>query len=105
MPGMPMPGFAPPGLPGLLPPPGLPSFLPPPTSFAPQNAAPTEMPVPDSSVMLKSDQKLLYGDNDVSPEEKRAKQPRYVVKGEDASTDKDGQTGALGGRSRAADFL
>jgi len=121
-PGM-LPGFPP--MPGMLPPPpGMagPPPMPIPGAVAP--GAPASAPkaaysTPDSSIMLKADQKLLYGDNDVSPEEKRAKDPKYAKSGDTEMAEpvigpdgpvgerKDGiqPVGATSGRAKATDFL
>jgi len=116
LPGLPPFGAAVPGLiPGNLPPPPPFAGMPPmlgasaPTSTVPTQAANGEMPVPDSSQMLKADQKLLFGDNDTSPEEKRAKQPRYAVKNEmnEPAMSADGPVGEVKGsnRPKASDLI
>ncbi|GAA5868489.1 hypothetical protein JCM1840_007015 [Sporobolomyces johnsonii] len=83
-PGFPLPPgglpFPPPGMP---PPPG---FVPPPFAGAP--TGPARAPevvkekVPSSSITLKPGTLLVYGDNDVSPEEKRARLIQYRVEDE-----------------------
>ncbi|GAA5933901.1 C2H2-type zinc finger protein [Sporobolomyces koalae] len=87
-PGFPMPpaglAFPPPGMlppPGFVPPPGMP--LAPPAAPVPA-AAPQSVrqKVPSSSVTLKPGTLLVYGDNDVSPEEKRARLSQYSVANE-----------------------
>ncbi|GAA5909724.1 C2H2-type zinc finger protein [Sporobolomyces salmoneus] len=81
----PPPGFAPP--PGFIPPPGMP--LPPHLAGAPpaiplpvQPPRPVREKVPSSSVTLKPGTLLVFGDNDVSPEEKRAKLSQYSLANE-----------------------
>ncbi|GAA5977276.1 hypothetical protein JCM21900_002215 [Sporobolomyces salmonicolor] len=93
------PGIPPP--PGLVPPPGFPlppgglpfppgipppGFVPPPFAGAPAGPAPSrgapevvKEKVPSSSITLKPGTLLVYGDNDVSPEEKRARLIQYRV--------------------------
>ncbi|GAA5831539.1 hypothetical protein JCM3766R1_001797 [Sporobolomyces carnicolor] len=107
-PGLP---FPPPGFPGLPPPPpGFPGFglPPPPPGFAPppfmplpgmpmpphlagaagaplmplQPPRPAREKVPSSNVTLKPGTLLVFGDNDVSPEEKRAKLSQYALANE-----------------------
>ncbi|CEQ41902.1 SPOSA6832_03653 [Sporobolomyces salmonicolor] len=96
------PGIPPP--PGLVPPPGFPlppgglpfppgipppGFVPPPFTGAPAGPAPSrgapevvKEKVPSSSITLKPGTLLVYGDNDVSPEEKRARLLQYRVEDE-----------------------
>ncbi|GAA6009335.1 hypothetical protein JCM11491_004277 [Sporobolomyces phaffii] len=98
-PGFPMPpaGFGfpppPPGMlppPGFMPPPGM-AFPPPPPQLAGAPSAPSlpvqpprpvREKVPSSSVTLKPGTLLVYGDNDVSPEEKRARLSQYSLANE-----------------------
>ncbi|GAA5900038.1 hypothetical protein JCM8208_005574 [Rhodotorula glutinis] len=94
LPGMPLPpGFPapPPGFrpppgapvpPGFPAPPGFPGAPPPPMPHAPAQAssqADAREVVPSSSVTLKPGTVLVFGDNDVSPEEKRARLVQYRV--------------------------
>ncbi|GAA5821502.1 hypothetical protein JCM10212_001492 [Sporobolomyces blumeae] len=94
-PGMlPPPGFMPPppGMPGAppFPIPGMPQPHPPSSSLQSANgvpmppppAKPTREKVQPSTVTLKPGTVLVYGDNDVSPEEKRARLSQYSLANE-----------------------
>lgn len=76
-------------------------------------AAPISAPVPayvvpSSRVELKTGQVMVYGDNEVSVEEKRAKNPKYasLVSAATGGKASDGQPAqVIGKRARAADFI
>ncbi|GAA5946458.1 hypothetical protein JCM3765_000252 [Sporobolomyces pararoseus] len=83
----PPPGLMMPPPPGFIPPPGmpLPPHLAPPGAAAAVPAQPQRQvreKVPSSSVTLKPGTLLVFGDNDVSPEEKRAKLSQYSLANE-----------------------
>ncbi|KAM0747477.1 hypothetical protein T439DRAFT_328717 [Meredithblackwellia eburnea MCA 4105] len=123
---MPPPGFVPPpGFP--LPPPGFklpPGLAPPPAGALPAPGPGENVPtgpaalrandgpaavieqVPSSSITLKPGTLLVYGDNDVSPEEKRAKLAQYRVQEEESAVQgatEEGQGGRR--RPRAEDLM
>ncbi|KAL8278370.1 hypothetical protein RQP46_009262 [Phenoliferia psychrophenolica] len=119
-PGMQFPPFSG-GLPFPPPPPGVmmppfpgappPGFAPPPGMGVPTGPAALRVTskqivieqVPSSAVTLKPGTLLVYGDNEVSPEEKRARLAQYKL--EDVSEEQAGEGDSSNKRARADDLM